>query len=52
MSNVTHNEELAIVTEQGVFGDLSIADPSKKTVTSESLDAMIKEAHEKNLNGK
>jgi hypothetical protein len=45
-----NNEQLHIVTEQGVFGDLSINDPSKKKVpTQEELERMIKEAHERNL---
>jgi hypothetical protein len=48
-SNNTNKEELYIVTEQGVFGDLNIQDPSKKKATPEEIERMIKEAHSKNL---
>jgi len=42
--------ELSIVTEQGVFGDLNISDPSKKKVKKASdLEEVIREATEENL---
>jgi hypothetical protein len=41
-------EELYIVTEQGVFGDLDIKDPSKKKATPEEIQKMIEEANKKN----
>lgn len=44
-------EELAIVTEQGVFGELDVNDPTKRKVnTKEEIDKAIKEAVEKNAN--
>jgi hypothetical protein len=45
-----NNEELYIVTEQGIFGELDVQDPSKrKANTKEELDKMIEEANKKNL---
>lgn len=41
--------ELNIVTEQGVFGDLNIADPSKKKVKkAEDMNEVIRQSIEKN----
>jgi len=46
-----NNEELNIVTEVGVFGELDINDPTKKKVKSkEEIDAMIQEAIIENSN--
>lgn len=45
--------ELHIVTEQGVFGDLDLKDPSKKKVktrTEAEMAELIREANEANLN--
>ncbi len=53
MSNVNDNnkEELFVVTEQGVFGELNnIKDPSKKKASQEEVEEMIRQANERNLN--
>jgi hypothetical protein len=45
-----NNEELYIVTEQGMFGELEgIQDPSKRKPNQEELQKMIEEANKKNL---
>ena len=46
------NEELNIVTEVGVFGDLNIDDPTKKKVkkTDDEMDALIESAIASNVN--
>lgn len=44
-----NNEELHIVTEQGVFGDMTIQDPTKKKVhTSEEIEALIEATNRAN----
>ncbi len=46
-----NNEELNIVTEVGVFGDLDINDPTKKKVKNkEEVDKLIQEAIIENSN--
>lgn len=50
MANTNEEQEIYIVTEQGVFGDLDIKDPSKKKAKKKSeIDELIREANEKNL---
>jgi hypothetical protein len=45
-----NNEELYIVTEQGIFGELDVNDPSKrKAKTKEEMDKLIEEANKRNL---
>lgn len=48
---MSKTEELNIVTEVGVFGDLNIDDPTIKKVKKqeESLDAIIESATAENL---
>lgn len=44
------NEELAVVTEIGVFGELGIEDPTKKKLKQKDIDALIEQANQENLN--
>jgi hypothetical protein len=44
------DEKLYVVTEQGMYGEMEINDPSKKRVLSKKeLDKMIEEANQQNL---
>ena len=48
---VNDDKELYVVTEVGTFGDLNIADPTKKKVLKESeLEDLIREATTENMN--
>ena len=38
------DEEMAVVTEIGVFGELGIEDPTKKKVKATEMDALIESA--------
>lgn len=42
-------EELAVVTEIGVFGGLGIEDPTQTKVKAKDLDALIEQANAENL---
>lgn len=52
----TKNDELHVLTEVGVFGDLDIDDPTAKKVKrkktdNDDIEGMINDAIEKNLKG-
>lgn len=49
---MSQDNDLHVVTEVGVFGELNIDDPTKKKVkkANESLDDVIAEAVQENLN--
>lgn len=42
-------EELSIVTEVGVFGELNIEDPTKKKVKEKEMEALIESVNAENL---
>jgi hypothetical protein len=42
-------EELHVVTEQGMYGDLEVKDPSKRKLKEEEMEALIEKATQENL---